>query len=168
MSSFLRDDYNIEILYATLVAWDMNNRGAKMKYFDEFKENIISSASRLQRLETLFAGRRLPGDEVLPMLSAVYSNLALMKSGGRLASNSKLLHFLFPTILMPMDRRNTLQFFYGNTGESPEKYLEIIELTFEIMAVGEYWPDYLDDVWNTSVPKMIDNAVLLIEGRSLN
>ena len=27
-----------ELLYATLVSWDMNCRGAKMKYFNEFKK----------------------------------------------------------------------------------------------------------------------------------
>lgn len=98
----------------------------------------------------------------------MYSNLTLMKSGGRLVSNSKVLHFLFPASLTPMDGKNTLQFFYGNSGESSNKYMEIIQLTFDIMAMNENWQAYMDNIWNTSVPKMIDNAILLIEGRSLN
>ena len=124
-----------------------------MPYFDEFKGNILSSLNNLQQLETLFAGSRLQANEVLPTLRTVYSNLTLMKSGGRLVSNSKVLHFLFPTSLTPMDGTNTLQFFYGNSGESPNKYMEIIQLTFDIMAMDENWQAYLDNVWNTSVPK---------------
>ena len=47
IKSFLSDDYALEILYATLVSWDMNSRGAKMKYFDDFKESIISATNEL-------------------------------------------------------------------------------------------------------------------------
>ena len=41
-------------------------------------------------------------------------------------------------------------------------------MTFDVMAMPVNWHMYLDDVWNTSVPKMIDNALILIEARSLN
>ena len=167
VSAFLQNDYNIEILYATLVAWDMNSRAAKMKYFDEFKESILSTVNQLQQLEGLFAQQQPQQNEVLLMLQTLYSNLKLMKGHGKLVSNSKLLHFLFPTSLTPMDRKNTLQFFYGNTGESSNKYLEITGVTFDIMAMDVNWQAYLDNVWNTSVPKLIDNAILLIEGHSL-
>jgi hypothetical protein len=68
---------------------------------------------------------------------------------------------------MPMDRNNTLWYFYGNTGESPNKYVEIIELSFEIMSMPEKWDTYLDNNWNTTVPKMIDNAIILLVGKSI-
>jgi hypothetical protein len=166
LSSFLQNDYNIEILYATLVAWDMNSRAAKMKYFDEFKGNILSTINQLQQLEKLFAEHQLRRNEVLPTLRIVYCNLELMKTRGRLVSNSKVLHFLFPTTLTPMDGKNTLDFFYGNHNESVDKYIEVTELALDIMAMPDNWQNYLDDVWNTSVPKMIDNAILLIEENS--
>jgi len=47
IKSFLADDYNAEILYATLVSWDMNSRAAKMKYFDDFRKNLISNIDLL-------------------------------------------------------------------------------------------------------------------------
>jgi len=167
LSAFLQSEYNVEILYATLVSWDMNSRAAKMKYFDEFKESIVSTLNQLQQLEVLFAQQQLQRNEVLPTLRSVYCNLELMKTRNKLVSNSKVLHFLFPTKLIPMDGKNTLQFFYGNTGESANKYMEITEVAFDIMAMDDNWQNYLDNVWNTSVPKMIDNAILLIEGHSL-
>lgn len=166
LSSFLHSDYNIEVLYATLVAWDMNSRAAKMLYFDEFKQNIFSSINRLEELDTLFQGQLVTYDAI-PILRAVYSDLKVMKGHAKLVSNSKVLHFLFPANLMPMDGTNTLQFFYGNTGESMNKYMEVVKLTFEIMERAGNWQNYLDDKWNTTVPKMIDNAILLLEDRSL-
>jgi hypothetical protein len=67
-----------------------------------------------------------------------------------------------------MDLSNTLQFLYGDHSESVSKYLEVAAMTFDVMAMPVNWHMYLDDVWNTSVPKMIDNALILIEARSLN
>ena len=90
-----------------------------------------------------------------------------MKTRGKLVSNSKLLHFLLPNMFMPMDRKNTLSYFYGNTGESKNKYIEIIELSYEIMRMPENWEGYLDNRWNTTVPKMIDNAIILLVGKSV-
>ena len=66
-----------------------------------------------------------------------------------------------------MDRNNTLNYFYQNTGESKQKYLEITDICLEIMQKDENWVQYLDNNWNTTVPKMIDNAILLLEGKSL-
>lgn len=167
IQSFLSSDYHMEMLYATLVSWDMNSRAAKMKYFDEFKDNIRSSLRRLTELEVWERGGNLNLAALTAILRSVYDSLNLMKSGGKLVSNSKLLHFLFPNSYMPMDRNNTLSYFYGNTGESPNKYVEIIELSFEIMNMAENWGTYLDSNWNRTVPKMIDNAIILLVGKSI-
>jgi len=68
---------------------------------------------------------------------------------------------------MPMDGANTLCYLYGNTGESLNKYIEIIELSSEIMNIPENWDNYLDNKWNITVPKMIDNAIILLVGKSV-
>lgn len=167
IDSFLRNNYNIEMLYATLVSWDMNSRGAKMKYFDEFKANILSSLKQLSELESLERSNYLNSSKSISVLRSAYDNLSLMKSGGKLVSNSKLLHFLFPKSYMPMDRQNTLDYFYGNTGESWNKYAEIIEVSFEIMSMPEDWASYIDNNWNVSPPKIIDNAIILLVGKSV-
>ena len=54
IESFLQENYHIEILYATLVSWDMNSRAAKMKYFDEFKSNILL-CFRMQKNKMTFS-----------------------------------------------------------------------------------------------------------------
>ena len=85
----------------------------------------------------------------------------------KLVSNSKTLHFLFPNLLMPMDGLHTLTYFYHNTSESSDKYMELIKLSLEIMGKDseENWKKCLgngDKWWNTTVPKMIDNAIILL------
>ena len=131
IESFLSSDYHIELLYATLVSWDMNSRAAKMKYFDDFKTNIISCLNQFKQLEIFGKNDNKDANKLIPILRNTYENLSLMKTDGRLVSNSKLLHFLFPKLCMPMDKNNTLSYFYGNnTYESVNKYIEIIELSY--------------------------------------
>jgi hypothetical protein len=165
VESFLKSDYHFEILYATLVSWDMNSRCAKMKYFDEFKANILSCINQFKEIERL--GEDLDIAKLKPILMKTYEELNLMKTSGKLVSNSKLLHFLFPNLLMPMDRANTLTYVYGNMNESVNKYIEIIDFSFEIMKQPLKWNYFLDNEWSTTVPKIIDNAIILLVGKSL-
>jgi hypothetical protein len=164
---FINDDYNVEILYATLVSWDMNSRGAKMKYFDDFKKNLVSCMPELQQLEEIEGSNQSDIHRLLRLLNSTYNKMDLMKTNSKLVSNSKLLHFLFPNICMPMDRNNTLTYFYNNTGESENKYLEIIQFSHELMKTNQNLAEFLDNNWNTSIPKLIDNAIILLNGKSV-
>ncbi len=163
----LKDQCYLDLLYATLVAWDMNARGARIKGFDDFKDSILKCSEFLKEMERFEMSGSLEFKELSPLLKETYECLHVMRSRSRLVSNSKLLHFMFPDLLMPMDRKNVLSYFYGNGGDSMRKYLEIIEFSMDIMKLPENWENYLDDGWNTSIPKMIDNAIILLVGRSL-
>jgi hypothetical protein len=92
-------------------------------------------------------------------MSEVYGDLNLMETGGRLVSNSKTMHFMLPDLVMPMDRQNTLNFFYGNTGESPEKFMDIMDCAYQVAQRSDL-RRYLDKKWNQSIPKVIDNAII--------
>jgi hypothetical protein len=167
---FLNDNYNLEILYATLVSWDMNSRAAKMKYFDDFKYNLISCYDNfieIENYQNLNLGYAT-SLEIKRLLEKVYKKIAIMKTNSRLVSNSKLLHFLFPTLCIPMDGLNTLNYIYNNTNESIKKYLEIVEFSFEIINSIDNWAQYLDNNMNASAPKLVDNAIILLVGRSIN
>ena len=105
--------------------------------------------------------------EFFILLTKIYKNLKLMKTESKLVSNSKFLHFIFPELFMPMDRRNTLTYIYGNTNESIHKYIEIIKFSFDIFESINKWEKYLSDPWNVSPPKIIDNAILLLVNKSI-
>ena len=79
IESFLSNDYNLEIFYATLVSWDMNSRGAKMKYFDDFKETLVSNMRLLNELER-YATDFNPNDtfSTLRCLEKMFPKLNLM------------------------------------------------------------------------------------------
>jgi len=153
-------DRFIELVYTTLVAWNMNTRRAQMKYFDEFKASILSNRERFTRLASskLEMLSSVKGIEV-KVLYEIFSNLHLMESKGRLVSNSKVMHFILPDLVMPMDRQNTLKFFFKNTNESNGHFLRLFEFSHEIAKKIDL-TQYLDDKWNLSVPKVIDNAIL--------
>jgi hypothetical protein len=166
IEQLLSIDNNIEILYATLVSWDMNSRGAKMLYYDEFKRCLIENIDNFNVLEKIEGNGGIDKSSLIAQLGELYDNLNLMKTGGRLVSNSKVLHFLFPNLLLPMDRSNTLKYFYNNTQESKSKYLEIMDVCLEIMQHPVNWAKHLDNNWNTTIPKLIDNAIILLVGKS--
>jgi hypothetical protein len=168
IEDFVLDDYCLEILYATLVSWDMNSRGAKLKYFDDFKESIKSCLPELEAIEkTLLGFSPAMGNEIIGFLRTAFLHMELMESSSRLVSNSKCLHFLFPSLCMPMDGRNTLGYLFGNTNESVDRYLDIIRLSFDVMRQPVQFDKYLDDNWNQSAPKLIDNAIILLRGISI-
>lgn len=165
IEGFLGNDYHMEILYATLVSWDMNSRAARMKGFGAFKANVLSCLDHFRKLEA-FENDAMKVGRLPSCLRAAYDSLSLMETHLRLVSNSKLLHFLFPRTLMPMDG-NTLTYFYGHTGESANKYVEITGVLYEIMRMPEDWRQYLDNEWNTTVPKLVDNAIIFLGGKSV-
>ena len=103
LDEFIDNEYNLELLYATLVAWDMNSRGAKLKYFDDFKDSILSNRHHLKMLWKMKLEEIEDIEAIIEVLGTIYDNLHLMKGQGRLVSNSKLLHFICPALLMPMD-----------------------------------------------------------------
>jgi len=167
-SEFISYDSNLELLYAVLVSWDMNSRRARMKYFDDFKSSIISCRPQLEAIESKWESTELTQEnEMLARLKNAYLILELMETKSRLVSNSKCLHFLFPSLCMPMDGRNTLQFLYNNTNDSINKYLDAIRFQFEIMRQSIQFEKYLDNRWNQSIPKLIDNAIILLKGVSV-
>lgn len=161
--SFLYDETCIEILYATLVSWDMNSRGAKMKDYSDFKSNLHENGAILEAVEFAHSDFTWTNrSAAIDLLSKLYDKLALMKTGGRLVSNSKCLHFIFPNLCPPMDRTNTLNKLYGSTGESKGRFIEVLNLSYDVIEQLENPKQYLDDKWNRSETKLVDNAIILM------
>lgn len=163
VGAFLASNTCIEILYATLVSWDMNGRGAVMKDYDDFRNNLQGNVDYFQAVETVADGftweNRLP---VVHALSNLYDRLSLMQTNGRLVSNSKVLHFVFPTLCPPMDKTSTLKKLYGHTAESKNKFLEVLEFSYDTISGIRNPQQYLDNQWNTSEAKLVDNAIILM------
>jgi len=163
ISSFLADNSALELVYATLVAWDMDGRGAKLQDYGDFCKNLRGAGQQLQAVEVALPNFTWTSrTAMISALESAYDSLTLMETNGRLVSNSKCLHFLFPAVCMPMDRRNTLTKIYGNgTYESKHKFLELINLAYDVVAGLSNPSQYHDTRWNTCDMKLVDNAIII-------
>jgi len=156
------DDYLLDI-YKTLEAWDMNKRGAKLRKLSEIKKSFNKNIDYFSEIENMGANIiEIDLEKLKPIIQNLYNELYIMESGGKLVSFTKTLHFIFPHLFMPMDRQNTLQYFYGNTNESFNKFFEIFSLSYDIAHEEINWQKIIkNNGWNKTIPKIIDNAVIL-------
>jgi len=164
VQALLKDEKFIKLLYDTLCNWGMNKRGAKMKPFDDFLKNIQSNSEKILKLSK-FKLHEITKDEIWGIKSALkdlFLGLDLMESKGTFVSNSKVMHYVLPDLVMPMDRTYTLTFFYGNgynINNPTKKFLDVFTCSW-LIAKDIDLSKYLDDNWNQTIPKVIDNAII--------
>jgi hypothetical protein len=164
VQKYLYNENYLSDIYKTLEAWDMNKRGAKLNKLSEIKSSVKDNIKYFIELENLGANiLNINLEEIKPIVKKLYNNLDIMKSNSKLVSFSKTLHFIFPHLFMPMDRKNTLNFFYSNsTTESFNKYYEIFMFCNSITHENIDWNKIIGkNEWNTTIPKIIDNAIIL-------
>jgi len=163
VKSYLTNDNYLLDIYKTLEAWDMNKRGAKLRKLSEIKQSFIKNMDYFIELEKI--GLNIIGsniDKIEPVIKKLYNELYIMESNSKLVSFSKTLHFIFPNLFMPMDRQNTLRYFYNNqTSESYNKFLDIFIFCHNICNENINWNNILNNGWNSTVPKIVDNAIII-------
>ena len=101
-------------------------------------------------------------NQIKPLLRTLFEKLKTMASGSRLVGNSKVIHHLLPDLVPPIDRTHTLKFFYGHmniTKGEIELFVEFFEKFIKI-ARSINAENYQFTAFNTSIPKIIDNAIM--------
>ena len=166
----LIDDDNFLIkVYNTLEEWDMNKRGARMAPFAVLKESISFWKNYLVELYDykLYDDIDEELSTINERLEKVFVNLQVMESTRKIVGVSKTLHFLLPDLVMPIDSTYTMPAFYGYNrySKAPKEefktFKEIFEQTVEITNRLQLSPADIDGLqWKTSVPKLIDNAII--------
>lgn len=171
IDNFLACKYCLELLYATLLAWGMNPYssyiyGSKMKSFEDFCYNITKHCQpHLTNIECTYhriSNRNNIYNELNDDLKVCFEKMNVMNTSKTLVSNSKILHFLFYDLLMPMDNEYTLRYFYDKAIDSIDTYMEVLKVSFDIRCEITDWDSRRDDKWNVSIPKIIDNAIILL------
>ncbi|MFA5071612.1 MAG: hypothetical protein WC511_04605 [Candidatus Pacearchaeota archaeon] len=159
------DEY-LELVYTTLIAWNMNGRGAKLADIAEFKETIRKNKEDINflkgyRIEKL---DRKEIEKILKILERLFEKMKVVQTKSPLVTFSKTLHFLLPDLIVPIDRRYTATFFYNsNQLPSQEKQFKVFSEVFE-----KFWEfsqkynldNYLDNTWNRTIPKIMDNIII--------
>lgn len=155
----------IELVYTTLSAWNMNSRGARLQEFSLFRESIMKCKSKLARISNLTL-KSFDTDQVRESISDLFENLNLVfEDKPPLVTFSKTMHFYLPNLIVPIDRTYTMNFFYGNTNvpDTNEKQLErFFDIQQECCRFSKEnkLGKYKDRIWNRSIPKIIDNAII--------
>jgi 23S rRNA-/tRNA-specific pseudouridylate synthase len=90
----------IELTYTTLIAWNMNQRGAKLSEFTTFKESLMEHENIIQSLEQFRIEKHPDTTSILQKLKFLYENLQLVAiDKPKLVTFSKTLHFFLPNLL---------------------------------------------------------------------
>jgi hypothetical protein len=164
----LTDEF-IELIYVTLAAWNMNSRGAKLAEWNTFRKSLRRHKAafsrlarhRIERLSENSLNRILEAD-----IRPLFHSLRLVAdSKPRLVTYSKTLHFILPHLIVPIDRKYTLNYFYGNTNV-PKSFDGQFRIFADILrecqrfAILVSLRRFRDKRWNTNIPKIIDNMII--------
>jgi len=165
----LKQSNYVQLTYNTLQDWNMDQRGAKLASFNVYNNSILSNETILTklyplRLELLNTSSL---NTALMDLKTLFINLKVMQTKARIVGVSKTLHFLLPNLVMPIDRNNILALLYLGApySSNPQKEFRIFrEIMTEYNLLCKSLSLSISDVnntgWNTSIPKMIDNALI--------
>ena len=169
VSELLPDQEFLDLMYVTLQAWNMDARKAKLEPIEKFSSSIRSFGDLIRDLSTknLDALTPLEFSSALKNAKRLFVGLAVMESEARIVGVSKTLHFLLPKLFAPIDRTYTMPFFYGHSVYSKEAEKEFgwfCEVALECYRICHKLNLQRRDadglVWNTTIPKIIDNAVI--------
>lgn len=159
-------DEFIELAYTTLIAWNMNQRGAKLSEFKTFKKSLLEHKKQIESLRQYRIEKLTNTNGLTEKIKYLFDNLQLVYTGKpKLVTFSKTLHYFLPNLLMPIDRSYTIKFFYGNTyipkGDNQQfkMYSDIFQ-QFRQLATTYNFDNYIDDNWNRNIPKIIDNIII--------
>jgi len=167
-SKKLCDELFVSKIHDTLLAWNMNQRGARLADKETIKNSISLIVGQLNDLNNykLEPGFEMNGN-VENLLKTVFLNLKIMESKRRIVGVSKAMHFILPNLIMPIDSKYTMDSFYGYNkyDNIPERefktFLNIFTRTITIVNRLNLTQDDVEgEKWNTSVPKLIDNAII--------
>ncbi|MFZ4582667.1 MAG: hypothetical protein ACOYM7_08445 [Paludibacter sp.] len=156
----------IELVYTTLISWNMNQRGAKLSDFDTFKQSLLEHENTIKLLELNRIDKLADINDFQEILKSLFKNLQVVAiDKPKLVTFSKTLHFFLPNLLMPIDRTYTIKFFYNNTNV-PQSDDSQFDMYFDIfkqfiqLAMSYSFNNHIDNKWNRNIPKIIDNVII--------
>jgi hypothetical protein len=169
ITTLIMDNDFIKGIYETLQQWNMDQKGAILEKYEVINKSIFDCQEYIAELYGIHLSdidKKELGD-LKDTLYLLFRNLKVMKSKRRIVGVSKTMHFLLPDLIMPIDGKYTMNSFFGYNKISKEassefddmyyilnKFHDICckyELSFNDCGSGEL---------NTSVPKLIDNAII--------
>jgi len=169
-ADLLQDTSYVTLVHRTLDSWDLNKRGARLTDLHTFERSIHENAKLLISMSRYRMERLNKSEQgvLFNNLWLLFNNLAVMDTRSRIVGVSKALHFLLPDLVMPIDRRYILSLLYLQqtrySKEVKKEFSDFKDIFSEYVRLAQHINLSEDDVdnigWNTSVPKIIDNAII--------
>jgi hypothetical protein len=105
LNQLLDQEDFISLIRRTLVAWNMDQRGARLASLEELDKTITQNRPLLIKLYKykLHELTEKTADQIRPTLELAFGGLKVMRSKRRIVGVSKCLHFLIPDLVMPID-----------------------------------------------------------------
>ena len=161
--SNLNDKY-IELIYVTLCSWNMNSRSAKLQEFDVFKQSLLQYSKEIDSLRNVTIEKW--NNEISEKVKNLFMNLNLVATGKPLlVTFSKTMHFILPDLIVPIDRKYTLNYFFEShyipdSKEGQYKIIDMLQKEFSLFASSVTLSQYLNENWNLSRTKIMDNMII--------
>lgn len=161
-------DKFIELVYATLCAWNMNQRQAKLSSYSKFRQSIRQYYSRISALSNIQLQTASDEDfeNVMSELERLFLRLDLVaQNKPRIVTFSKCLHYFLPNLIIPIDRSYTIKYYKGHKGV-PATINKQFKLFKEIQLDGRKFSrtisltPFLDSRRQKTIPKIIDNLII--------
>ena len=162
----------IDMLWATLDAWNMNSRSAKLADIEDFKKKLIDNTEVTEAIESLkkysiedLSEKNDKSKGIFEQLKTLFNMLKLTDTDTKLVTFSKTMHFLLPNLIVPIDRKYTLKFFELNINNAKDEefdHFTNIESTFGLFASEVNLDDFVskNSKWCKYKTKIIDNIII--------
>jgi hypothetical protein len=158
------DDRFIASLYRTLRAWGIGIRASSLKPRENFAGAIRSNLPAICELENMsLDDPALDVGRVGRSVWRLIDGLDIVSNTTRIVPGSKALHHLLPELVVPMDRAYTQAFFqWQNAKFQYEQDVCFVQAfaAFAETARRANPAQYVGQGWNTSLAKVIDNALV--------
>ncbi len=161
-------DEFLELLYVTLSVEFENQKLGKLKDFSIFAESIKKHQENFKELSPLKLRDLDEWDweECREIFEDLFSDLELVNGKSSVIAFSKVLHFMLPNLIVPINRKNTMRFFYGKkyscfkSLENQYQTFWNLETVFSEFVKRNKVSQYIDDTCNLNIPKILDNAII--------
>lgn len=166
LSQLVQSEPFIEYLYAVLTAWGMHRMdgGSQLEPFGKFWDAVKGLSDIAMPLQD----RKLSqlDKNALDCLCHAMKEYTVMKSKPRLVGNSKVLHHLLPDLVPPIDS-NIKDFLEIKSCDEITQFKDAMNGFKRIHNRINWKTIKYDGPMNTSLPKLIDNAILGYIGKNV-
>ena len=164
VSAALDDERFLDLLYATLQAWGIGRRASRLVAREDFAKALRRQEVFLTGLEPLSIEKSdFDAGRAGAALAALVQDLGIVDNVSRIVPGSKAVHHLLPDLVPPLDRRWTGLFFRWQPLDPQNNHERIFVKAFKdfcVVARATKPSRLVDEEWNTSSSKVLDNALI--------